>query len=203
VVRKVDHFIESGWPDQGAAVPEAFQERRQQRPFRILYTPLSGILRRFILRGEERPEVRSPDVRPVQVPAPEREKSIPWKCGVTRLDEQNEALFKAIRRYQAALKSGAGSGAMEEALAFLEGHAEGHFALEEAFMQHVHFPGLAEHQQGHRAFQHQIHAFRDRIANGDPSAGLELSQFLYAWMRVHVLKEDMVWSEHAKSGRRG
>jgi hemerythrin len=31
---------------------------------------------------------------------------------------------------------------------------------------------------------------------------LELSQLLYAWMRVHVLKEDAVWSDFAKSRRR-
>jgi hemerythrin len=31
---------------------------------------------------------------------------------------------------------------------------------------------------------------------------LELSQVLFAWLRVHVMKEDSVWSEFAKSRRR-
>lgn len=183
-------------------MPEAFQERRQQRPFRILYTPMDSFLKRFILRAEGGPAVPA-DRRPVQAPALPSEKPIPWKCGVPRLDEQNEALFKAIRQYQAALKSGAGSDAMEEALALLESHAEGRLALEDAYMDYIHFPGLAEHRQGHQAFQHQLHAYRGRIAAGDPSAGLELSQFLYAWMREHVLKEDSTWSEYAKARRRG
>lgn len=185
-------------------MPEGFQERRQQRHFRILYTPMDRLLKRFILREEGGSPAPS-DIHPVQVPAPalSREQTIPWRCGVPRLDEQNEAFFKAIRQYQAALKSGAGPGAMEEALAFLEGHAEEHLALEEAYLEYIHFPGLVEHRQGHRAFQHQIHAFRSRMAAGDPSAGLELSQLLYAWMREHVLRADTAWSGYAKSSRRG
>jgi hemerythrin len=164
---------------------------------------LEGFLQRYILRQKGGPEAPTAEVRPVQVSAPCGGKAIPWKCGVTRLDEQNEALFRVIRQYQLALKTGGGSGAMTEALTFLEGHADAHFALEEAYLEHIHFPDLAEHQQGHRAFRLQVQAFRTRVANRDPGAGLELSQFLYAWMRMHVLKEDLVWSEYARSGRSG
>lgn len=196
---------------------QAFQERRRQRPFRILYMPFETFLRRFVLRGEDVPlapasQAPSPHAavsqtavahaEPSQGPAQAVEKSIPWKCGIARLDDQNEALFMAIRQYQAALKSGVGSAATEEAMAFLEGHVEGHLPLEEAYLERIQFPGLEEHRRVHRAFQHQIHAFRHRVAIGDHSAGLELSQLLYAWMRVHVLKEDAVWSDFAKSRRR-
>lgn len=183
-------------------MPGAFPERRQPRPFRFLYMSLGRFLQRFLLRSKGDLMAVHPDARPSETPAPSSEKSIPWKCGVPRLDEQNEVLFKAIRQYQATLKAGKGSAATEEALTFLEGHMEGHLALEEAYMEHIHFPGLVEHQRGHRAFRHQIHAFRDRVAAGDTSAGLELSQILYSWMRVHVLKEDLVWSEFAKSSHR-
>lgn len=195
-------------------MPEALHERRRQRPFRILYMPFETFLRRFILRGEEapasearapqaaEPQALAPQTTASQVPTSSGEKSIPWKCGVARLDDQNEALFKAIRQYQAALKSGVGSSATEEAMRFLEDHVEGHLPLEEAYLERIQFPGLEEHRQGHRAFQHQIHAFRHRVSVGDHSAGLELSQLLYAWMRVHVLKEDVVWSDYAKSRRR-
>jgi hemerythrin-like metal-binding protein len=187
---------------QGAEVPEPFQERRQPRRFRILYISLEGFLQRFVLRnkvGAQVPPSPSEARRP-QTAAPS-EKSIPWKCGVTQLDEQNEALFNAIRRYQGALKSG-DVHATEEVLAFLEDHMAGHLALEESYMEHIHFPDLAGHRQGHRAFEHQVHAFRNRIAGGDQGVGLELSQLLYAWMREHVLKEDPVWSEFAKANRR-
>jgi hemerythrin-like metal-binding protein len=163
--------------------------------------PLDGFLQRFVRRRKELPAGPCSDVSLAEPPAPDRANTIRWQCGVAQLDAQNKALFQAIRRYQAALKSGAGSVATEEALAFLEGHADGHLALEEDYMERIAFPGLAEHRQGHRTFQHQIHAFRGRVADRDPSVGLELSQLLYAWMKEHILKEDSAWCEFAKSSR--
>ncbi len=183
-------------------MPEVFRERRRLRPFRIIYISVDAFLQRFILRGKGAPVAPPVEDRPIQAPASSSEKTIPWKCGVARLDEQYDALFKVTRQFMGALKSGAELGVMEEVLASLGGHVEGHLALEEAYLEHIGFPGLAEHRQGHQVFQHQIHAFHRRIVDGDSSAGLELSQVLFAWMRLHVAKEDSVWSEFAKSRRR-
>jgi hemerythrin-like metal-binding protein len=180
-------------------VSVAFQERRQPRSFRILYTPFDVFVRRFVLRGETPTSTEAPTAT---APAPSGEKLAAWKCGVPKLDEPSEALFKAIRLYQTTFKAGGGPGATEDMLAFLEGHVDGHLPLEEVYLEHIHFPGLPEHRQGHQAFQHQIHAIRDRVANGDANAGLELSQVLYAWMREHILKEDAVWCAFAKARRR-
>lgn len=182
---------------------EAFQERRRPRRFRIVYISIQSFLERFILRKLEAPVAPPAGDPPPQASAsPPVEKPIPWKCGVARLDEQNEAMFKVIRQFQVALKSGAEPGVMEETLASLVDHVDGHLALEEAYLEYIAFPGLAAHRLGHQAFSLQIHAFRRRITERDPAAGLELSQLLFAWLRVHVTKEDSVWSEFAKARHR-
>lgn len=183
-------------------MPAPFQERRQPRSFRILYMPFDRFFRRFILKKEPAEVTASPEASSDPGLRSNGEKVAAWKCGVARIDEPNEALFKAIRQYQAAFKAGAGPGATEDMLAFLEGHVDGHLPFEESFLEHIHFPGLAEHRLGHQAFQHQIHAIRDRALNADASAGLELSQVLFAWMREHVMKEDAVWCEFAKARRK-
>jgi hemerythrin-like metal-binding protein len=164
--------------------------------------PLGGFLQRYVMREKPVSAAPRPDASPVLVPVASGETTSQWQCGVARLDDQSKALFQAIRRYQTAFRAGAGSEATEEALAFLEDHADGHLVLEEVYLERIGFPGLAEHRQGHRAFQHQIHAFRDRVADKDPSVGLELSQLLYAWMKEHVLREDVIWCEHARASRR-
>lgn len=183
-------------------MPETFRERRQPRPFRILYMPLGGFLQRMVRREKPLPAAPRPEVSPAPVPVTSGVHALRWQCGVARLDDQSRALFQAIRHYQTAFRSGGGSVAVEETLAFLEDHAASHLTLEELYLERIGFPGLAEHRQGHRAFQHQIHAFRDRVADKDPSVGLELSQLLYAWMKEHVLKEDSIWCEFARSSRR-
>lgn len=180
----------------------AFPERRKPRSFRILYMPFDRFLRRFILKKEEAVVAATPDAPPDSGPRLGGEKAAAWKCGVARIDEPNEALFMAIRQYQAAFKTGAGTGATEEALAFVLGHVDTHLPFEEAFLEHIKYPDLAEHRRGHQVFQHQIHAIQGRVANGDPSAGLELSQLLYGWMREHIMKEDVVWCAFAKARRK-
>ncbi len=184
-------------------MPEAFNERRRPRPFRIVHISLKAFLERFILRRKGGTDVPPVEGCPSQASASSAsEKPLPWKCGVPRLDEQYEALFKVIRQSQGALKSRAESGVTEEALSSLVSHLEGHLALEESYLNQIAFPGLAEHRAVHQAFQHQLQEFRRRIADRDPSAALELSQQLFAWLRVHVVKEDSVWSEFAKARRR-
>jgi hemerythrin-like metal-binding protein len=162
--------------------------------------PFSAFVKRFVLHKEG---VSLPDADSSSAvnQTPSGDKLAPWKCGIPKLDEPNEALIKAIRQYQATCKTGAGPSATEEVLTFLESHVESHLPLEEVYLERIHFPGLAEHRQGHRLFQHQIHAIRNRVANGEVSIGLELSQVLYAWMREHILKEDAAWRTFAKARR--
>lgn len=181
---------------------EPFYERRQQRSFRILYIPLGGFIQRFVLRKQqENPPALGTGVAAVAAVLPRGDKGQAWKCGVTHLDEQNDHLFEAIRQYQVDHKS-SGDGATDGALAFLERHMEGHLALEEAYLEHVRFPGLAEHRSAHCAFVNQLHSFSIRRAAGDSGIGLELSRLLLAWMQEHILLEDAVWSAYAKANRR-
>jgi hemerythrin len=179
-----------------------FQERRRPRRFRIVHISLEAFVKRFILRQKGASLPATGEDHPVPASLSSSEKSIPWKCGVTPLDEQYELLFKAIRKFQGALKSGAQPSVIQASLNSLACQVEGHLALEEAYLEHIGFPGLAAHRPGHKAFRHQLQAFHDRLAEGDTTAGLELSQVLFAWLRVHVMKEDSVWSEFARSRRR-
>jgi hemerythrin len=183
-------------------VVEAFHERRQRRTFRILYISLDGFIQRFLLRKkQETPPAPGARVATESAAQPRGEKGQAWKCGVTRLDEQNDHLFKAIRQYQVDHKSG-GDGATDGVLAFLELHMEGHLALEEAYLEQVRFPGLAEHRSAHRSFVDQLHSFSARRAAGDSDVSLELPRLLLAWIREHILRDDTEWSEFARANRR-
>ena len=178
-------------------MPEVFQERRQQRPFRIIHIPLDAFVLRFILQRKEA-ESAPPVQRPPDPPPSPSEKAVPWKCGVPQLDEQYEAVFKAIRQYQGAFKSGAELADMKKRLESLEHSVESHLALEEAYLEHLGFPGRNEHLRGHRAFRHQLQALSSRLKNGDPGAGMELSQLLFTWLKRHVMREDAAWVDYAK-----
>lgn len=182
-------------------MPKAFVERRQPRRFRILYMGLESFIQRFILKAPAG-NAPHPAPEPGKIDPPSEERAAPWRCGVPRLDEQYEILFRLVKQFQARIKAGADPVALGEALNVLEAHLEGHLALEEAYLEHIEFPGLAHHRSRHQTFRQQLQVFRQRLASGDRGAGLELSQVLYAWIKVHVLKEDPLWGEHAKARRR-
>ncbi|WLT30138.1 bacteriohemerythrin [Geothrix sp. PMB-07] len=163
---------------------------------------LQAFIQRFFLKEPQDAAARPAGLNSSKIHSPSGERSTPWRCGVTRLDEQYEILFRLVKQFQALIKAGADTVGMDAALKTLEVHLEGHLALEEAYLEHIEFPGLANHRNLHQTFRHQLQLFQQRIASGDRSAGLELSQVLYAWIKVHVLKEDPLWGEHAKARRR-
>jgi hemerythrin len=190
-------------------MPEGFIDRRRPRRFRIVFISLQAFLDRFILKREAPSAVPAKEHPPAPGTSRAGEQHLPpgdqhhrWKCGVPRLDEQYDELFRLVRKNQGALKAGTEPGVLEEALSSLASHLEGHLPMEEAYLNQISFPGLVEHRRLHQAFLQQVQAIRPRIAERDPLAGLELSQLLFAWMRVHVGKEDPIWSEFARSRRR-
>ncbi len=190
-------------------MPEGFIDRRRPRRFRIVFISLKAFLERFILKREAPSAVPAKENPPAPGTSPAGEKHPPpgdqhhrWKCGVPKLDEQYDELFRLVRQNQGALKAGTEPEVLEEALSSLASHLEGHLPMEEAYLNQISFPGLVEHRRLHQTFLQQVQTFRPRIAERDPLAGLELSQLLFAWMRVHVGKEDHVWSEFARSRRR-
>lgn len=187
---------------------EGFVERRRPRRFRIVYISFKAFLDRFVLKGKALPADPAKVNPPVPVPSsakerhPSGEQHLRWRCGVPRLDEQYDELFRIVRKNQGALKAGTEPEVLEAALSSLASHLEGHLALEESYLNQITFPGLVAHRRLHQVFLQQVQAFRLRIAERDPMAGLELSQQLFTWIRVHVGKEDPVWSEFARARRR-
>lgn len=180
---------------------DRMQDRRRHGFFRILYIPLNVFIERFILR------------RKATGPAPKRAPGIDgppesdavkvaaqsWKSGVASIDEEQEALFNALRTLQAAIKAGAGAEGITNVLRFLERYTDEHFTLEESYLEHIHFAGAADHKRLHLCFREKVHPLNQRFYEGDASVGLELINLLHGWLKEHVRVEDAAWVEFAKA----
>ena len=177
-------------------------DRREKRRFRLLYMSMQAFIDRFILRRRKSAAARPP-TSSGPTPATSPSAAPQWKSGVPRMDEQQEAMFEAIRTLQAAIKAGARSEGITNVLAFLEPYTEEHFLLEESYMEHLHYPDSAAHHEEHRMFRHRVQEFRQRSPAGDSNLSLELLNVLHDWLREHVMKEDVACAEFAKAKRRG
>ena len=177
--------------------------------FGLLVTPVGDLLRRVFLRREGAELAAAPPApeasgeEEILDGGPARAEAGIWKSGVPRIDEQHQAIFDAIRNFQAAIRAGAGAQGIQEVVDFLERYTRDHFALEEAYMEHLGFPELAGHRQEHRAFLMQVRAARERAEAGDGTLALELSRLLYEWLRRHVMHEDVAYRDFARNRRRG
>ncbi len=180
---------------------ERIVDRRRHGFFRILYIPLSVFIERFILRRKPTrpPSKRAPGPDGSTEPDAAKLASQSWKSGVASIDEQQGALFNALRTLQAAIKAGAGAEGITNVMRFLERYTDEYFTLEESYLEHIHFTGAADHKELHRGFREKVHPLKQRFDAGDASVGLELVNLLHGWLKEHVRGEDAAWVAFAKA----
>jgi len=111
-------------------------------------------------------------------------------------DTQHQALFTLIDQIKEVPFD-------PEVLPRLKLYAEHHFVIEETYMETLGYPYADEHIEAHNRFREELAAMLDT----DPSMHLalqeSLSDFLYKWLKLHVLGidkklEDFVLKSSAK-----
>ena len=66
-------------------------------------------------------------------------------------------------------------------------YAEHHFVLEEAYMYKLDFPHADAHIEAHNRFREELEAMMETDPTMHPALQVSLSDFLYKWLKLHVL----------------
>ena len=69
-------------------------------------------------------------------------------------------------------------------------YTEHHFVIEETYMKELGYPGLEEHVTAHNRFREEMSAMIDTDPSISPALQNSLSDFLYKWLKLHVLGID-------------
>ena len=69
-------------------------------------------------------------------------------------------------------------------------YTEHHFVIEENYMKALNYPGLEEHVTAHNRFREEMAAMIDTDPSISPALQNSLSDFLYKWLKLHVLGID-------------
>lgn len=69
-------------------------------------------------------------------------------------------------------------------------YAEHHFILEETYMQALEYPYQEEHMEAHDRFREELAAMLDTDPTMHHALQVSLSDFLYKWLKLHVLGID-------------
>ena len=98
-------------------------------------------------------------------------------------DTQHQVLFELIEQIKVVPFD-------PEILIRLKLYAEHHFTLEEAYMQVLDYPETDAHVRAHDRFREELEAMLETDPTMHESLQVSLSDFLYEWLRLHVLGID-------------
>ncbi len=98
-------------------------------------------------------------------------------------DTQHQALFELVDKIKEVPFD-------PDILIRLKLYAEHHFILEEAYMMQLSYPHIDEHVEAHDRFREELEAMLETDPTMHPALQVSLSDFLYKWLKLHVLGID-------------
>ncbi len=98
-------------------------------------------------------------------------------------DTQHQALFDLIERIKEVPFD-------PDILVRLKLYAEHHFILEETYMEQLDYPERQSHIEAHDRFRSELEAMMETDPTMHESLQISLSDFLYKWLKLHVLGID-------------
>jgi len=98
-------------------------------------------------------------------------------------DTQHQVLFELIDQIKQVPFD-------PEILDRLKLYAEHHFILEETYMRELSYPHTDSHIEAHNRFRVELAAMIDTDPSMHHSLQVSLSDFLYKWLKLHVLGID-------------
>jgi hemerythrin len=98
-------------------------------------------------------------------------------------DTQHQMLFRLIEQIKQVPFD-------PDILVQLRFYAEHHFRLEEAYMKALDYPHTDGHIEAHDRFREELKAMMETDPTMHESLQVSLSDFLYKWLKLHVLGID-------------
>lgn len=113
---------------------------------------------------------------------------------IPSIDTQHKELFNLIGKLAKSIRIGAGEESISLILNELMKYAEFHFKYEEDFFHKYNYPDVGNHIALHKKFEDSIRGFKFILDSENKHLPVKVVSFLYNWLTVHILKEDMAYS---------
>ena len=108
------------------------------------------------------------------------------------IDRQHQKLLAQINKIIDSVIFGVNSKEVNDAVHFFEEYIKEHLSFEEAYMEKIHYPNLADHKKQHASFVDNYADFKKRLGSSlKPEAFIiEIETYLGEWWFEHIGKED-------------
>ncbi|WP_207062384.1 bacteriohemerythrin [Motiliproteus sp. SC1-56] len=113
-----------------------------------------------------------------------------FSIGDEFVDAQHKHLFSILFRLHRSMDAGDSQELIEGTLNELIDYTQRHFRDEEALMERVGYPGLAEHKAQHDTLIEKVEDMMEEFMEGEPVLTIEVLIFLKEWLTTHIAQED-------------
>jgi len=129
-----------------------------------------------------------------------------FSTGISEIDDQHRLFIKLINRLVDSIENNDPPDSVEMKFEKLINYTAFHFGTEEDYMYSFKYPDYEKHKISHNAiFQKVIKCREDLIESrsGDDSGEnkplIEITKFLYEWLREHIAVSDKKYADIFKS----
>jgi hemerythrin-like metal-binding protein len=120
--------------------------------------------------------------------------------GISSVDADHQALFRAINELHDHVSSGAGADEVQATLDMLTNYVDSRFAREEALMERAGYPDIVEHMATHRRIQRQVQDYRTAFEENGEIVQMEaFISFLGNWLKGQIAMSDVAYIPFVKN----
>jgi len=125
--------------------------------------------------------------------------SIEWSqslsVSIAEIDEQHKKLIAMINDLGAGMKAGKGKEVLGPVLNKLISYTGEHFTYEERLFDQHGYAAKASHKLEHTNFVKKIADFKKGFEAGTAMVSIDVMNFLSDWLKNHIMKTDMSYSQ--------
>lgn len=106
------------------------------------------------------------------------------------IDADHLKLVGLVNELHTATSDGSGQAVVGGILDALIEYTKSHLEREEALMESLGYPNLANHRKGHARFIAELHDLQDKFHAGGITVAAQLSTLLRDWLSLHIRRSD-------------
>ena len=118
-----------------------------------------------------------------------------YSVNVEEIDDQHKMLVEMINDLDRAFREDKSYEATVEIIIKLKEYATNHFATEEKYFDLFNYADTKLHKNEHNDFTLKVKKFQKDFVDGSATLSADVMNFIYDWLRLHILESDKKYTE--------
>jgi hemerythrin-like metal-binding protein len=114
---------------------------------------------------------------------------------ISSIDEEHQKLFNLINDFYAGLSNNSNAQSLKILIKGMKDYTLTHFRNEETFMKLYNYPKLNTHMAEHADFIAKVTTLEEKLNSGKLIVSFEVTNFLKDWIKNHIKKTDIRYSD--------